>query len=206
MATTLKELVYRLWRRLDGGQENDDSKFTYRELKGYVKSAIAQSLKANYYETLNTGDEFRYGSDNISVTTTQTVKFDEETGLKYIDVPTETIAVAGNRQTSITSANPVSRYATQYIPVRNEEKFVARFQPTIPCVVLYYREGKKLFFYNNEVNDKTVKLNQKYAIPDDDNAEITMPTDAENGVIVTAMQIMGVVIPSDRSNDGVSST
>lgn len=205
MSTTLKSLVYRLWHRLDGSIPNDDSKYTYRELKGYVKSAIAQSLKANYYETLN-ADEFRYGADNISATTTQTVKEDEETGLKYIDVPTETIAVAGNRQTSITSANPVSRYATQYIPVRNEEKFVARFQPTIPCVVLYYREGKKLFFYNSEVNDKVVKLNQKYAIPDDDNAEITMPTDAENGVIVTAMQIMGVPVASDRDNNGVSLT
>lgn len=201
---TIKEMVSRLWRRLDGGEPTDDSKFTYRELKGYIISGIAQSLKANYYESNNGGEEFKYGSDNISITTKQTVKLDAETGLKYIEVPTETIAVAGNRQTSITSLNPVSRYATTFVPVRNEEKSVARMQPAIPCVVLYYREDKKLFFYNNEVADTTVKLNQKYAIPNDDNAEITMPADAENGVIATAMQIMGVVVAADKDNNGTS--
>jgi hypothetical protein len=201
MAST-KELVYRLWRKLEGGYIPDDSKFTYRELKGYIRSGIGLALKQNYYESLN-ADEYRYGADTISATSTITVQTDAVTGLKFITLPASTINVAGNRQNIVTSKNPVARYTTSYVPVRAEEVFVARMQPSIPCVVLYYKEGSKLFFYNGEVTDKEVKLTQRYALPDDDDADLGLD-DYENQILAQAMQlIINPQIPSDRANDGV---
>lgn len=199
-------MVFKLWMNLDGGLPADDSRYTYKELRLYVRSAIAIGLKQNFYENLNS-DEYRYGADNISVTSKVEVKYEDATGLNYIDAPTETISVAGNRLTSISSPNPFARYAITYVPIRQEELIHVRNQPSIPCVIMFYRDGNKLYFLNGEVKDKEVKLTQKYTIPEDDNTELSIPEDIENGIIDIARRlILNPVIPSDRNNDGVPNT
>jgi hypothetical protein len=204
--TTIKELVFRLHRKLDGGSITDDSKYTYKELLGYIRSGLKALMKTPYYEALNL-DDSRYGADNVSVTTTNTISLDTVTGLKYITTTNETIAVAGNRQVNITSANPVSRYAVTYIPIRQEEVLVNRLQDQIPCVVLFYREGNRFYLFNGETKEKTVKLTERYAIPTDEDAEIVGGEDVANQVIQQAMQLlMNGQVPSDRSNDGVPNT
>lgn len=199
--SSIKDLVYRLWDRLDGGLATDDSAHTYRELKGYITSGIALALKQNFYESLN-ADEYRYGSDNISITITQQVEEDAVTGLKYVDIPFKTINVAGNRLNSITSPNPVQRGATRYTPQRKEEVFVGSLQPKVPCVVLYYKEDNKFYFYNGDVKDTNVKVTQKYALPTDDEVDLGLD-EYENQILQQAMSLTMQVLPSDRSNDGV---
>ena len=206
MAITTKDLVYRLWRHLENGAIPDDSKYTFTELKGYVRAGLKALMKLSYYNDLN-GDDTRYGSDNISVTTTNTIALDSVTGLKYITTTNETIIVAGNRQVNITSSNPVSRYAVNYIPIRQEEVLVNRLQDQIPCVVLYYREGNRYYLFNGETKEKTVKLTERYAIPTDDTAEIVGGEDVANQVIQQALQIiMNGQVPSDKENNGTSNT
>lgn len=198
---TIKTLTFLLWRRLSGGNISDDSPYTYKELREYIVSGVLEGLKANYYEQLNS-NEYRYGSDDITTTTTQQVKVDGDTGLQYIDVPLQSIKVAGNRMLSITSSNPVSVTAVRYIPIRREEVFVTNLQPPIPCVVTYYREDNKAFFFGNKVDEKSLKVNQKYTLPTDDDADLTLP-ESEGAIIERALRLLGQQFPADRSNDGV---
>ena len=204
MSINIKSLVYTLWRKLDGGEPSDDSKYNYSELKGYIRSGLKALMKLGYYNDIN-GDEFRYGADNLSVTTTNTIALDSVTGLKYITTTNETIVVAGNRQVNITSSNPVARFAVNYIPIRQEEVLVNRLQDQIPCVVLYYREGNRYYLFNGETKEKTVKLTERYAIPTDDTAEIVGGEDVANQVIQQALQIiMNGQVPSDKENNGTN--
>lgn len=201
--STLKELTYRLWRRLDGGNISDDTKYTYRELVGYIKAGIADALKQSYFEQRNLED-FKYGDDSISATYKATVRYDSEKGLNYVDVKSKTISIAGNRFTSISDVNPVSRFSTMYVPIRTEEILVRRLQPQIPCVVMFYREDGKLYFYNQEVKVKEVRVSDRYAIPTDDNSEMSFPSEFENKVLQAAfMIIMNPTVQPDRANDGV---
>jgi len=197
----IRTTTFALWRHLEGGDIPESSKYTYKELREYVVAAYLESLKANYYEQLNS-NEYRYGASDITTTTTQEVKVDDVTGLQYIDIPLQTIKVAGNRMLSITSPNPVSTSAIQYIPVRDEEVFVAKLQPPIPCVVLYYRSDGKAYFFNQKTLDKKVKTNQKYALPTDDDAELTLP-ESEGAVLERCLRLWGQQYPSDRNLDGV---
>lgn len=198
--TSIRKIVYALWRRVEGGDIPDSSRHTYKELREYVISGVLEGLKANYYEQLNS-NEYRYGSDDITTTTTQQVKVDGDTGLQYIDVPLQSIKVAGNRMLSITSSNPVSVGAVRYIPIRREEVFVTNLQPPIPCVVTYYREDNKAFFFGNKVNEKAVKVNQKYTLPTDDDADLTLP-ESEGAIIERALRLLGQQFPSDGDNNG----
>lgn len=199
--SSIKTITYLLWRRIEGGDIPQTSRYTYKELREYAVSGLLESLKANYYEQLNS-NEYRYGSDDITTTTTQQVKVDEVTGLQYVDVPLQTIKVAGNRMLSITSNNPVAVTAVRYVPVRREEVFVINLQPPVPCVVPYYREDNKAFFFGAKVDEKSLKVNQKYTVPTDDDAELTLP-ESEGAIIERALRLLGQQFASDRSNDGV---
>jgi hypothetical protein len=203
---TVKEIIFALWRKLSNGDIPDDSPYTYNELRIYVRSGLRTLMEDSYYKDIN-NDDTRYGADNISVTTTNTINTDDTTGLKYITTTNSTVSVGGNRQVSITSANPVARFSTQYIPIRQEEVLVNRLQDQIPCVVLYYREGDRFYFFNGETKDKTVKLTERYAIPSDDEAEIEGGTGIASRVIAAALQIlMSVQVPSDKNNDGTTNS
>lgn len=199
--SSIKTLTFLLWRRLEGGDIPDSSKFTYKEIREYIVAGVLEGLKANYYEQLNS-NEYRYGADDITTTTTQQVKVDDVTGLQYVDVPLQSIKVAGNRMLSITSSNPVAVTAVRYVPVRREEVFVANLQPPIPCVVQYYREDGKAFFFGSKVDEKSLKVNQKYTLPTDDDAELTLP-ESEGAIIERALRLLGQQFPSDRNIDGV---
>lgn len=200
MANTVRDLTFRLWRRLENGDIPDDSRFTYKELSGYIKSAIAGALKANFFENLN-ANEYRYAGD-FTKTTPKTVDTDDN-GLQYVNIPYSTIKVPNNnRFLSITSTNPVSRFSVNYIPMREEEVFVAKLQPDVPGVVLFYTQQDKIFFYNNNVSDTTVNVHQKYTIPNDDDADIGL-TESENQIIEAALRLLGQPTISDRDNNGV---
>lgn len=199
--SSIKTLTFLLWRRLSGGDIPTDSPWTFKELREYIVAGVLEGLKANYYEQLNS-NEYRYGADDITTTTTQQVKVDDVTGLQYVDVPLQSIKVAGNRMLSITSSNPVAVTAVRYVPVRREEVFVANLQPPIPCVVQYYREDGKAFFFGSKVDEKSLKVNQKYTLPTDDDAELTLP-ESEGAIIERALRLLGQQFPADRNIDGV---
>ena len=197
--SSIKNLTYQLWRRLANGEPSDDDGHTYEELAMYIRQGLAVALKANFYESLN-NSEYKYNNVPITVTTKQTIQIDEE-GLQYVEIPQQSITVAG-RMLSITSPNPVSTLAVRYIPMRYEEVAVAKNQPPIPCVVLYYREGNKAIFYNYVTEDTVVKVNQKYTLPTDDNADIVLP-DAESMILENALKLLGHQISvADMQNNG----
>lgn len=192
-----------LWQKLDGSPPTDDSKYSYEELKGYVRGALAAALKANYFEQLN-ADEFRYGDDSITSVYKVNVQLDSDSGLKYIEIPATTIAVPNsNRNVNISSANPVNRFSVDFIPTRKEEVFLGKFQKSIPCVVLFYREADRFYFYNEDFKDSAVKVVQKYSLPTDDETDIGIPEEYVPQIIQTAEVLLQTQRPSDRVNDGV---
>lgn len=204
MAESIKSLTYRLWRHLEGGNIPDDSRFTYRELTGYTRGGIASALKANYFEHLNL-DDYRYGDDGISATYSVSVIHDDSKhgGLPYLTLPAKPISLPGNRGVSITEKNRVSTWATMYVPVRQEEVFVGRLQPTIPCVIQYYRTGSDIVFFNGEAAVGDLSVNIKYGLPADDEAELNMPEEFHNDVIAAAVRLCnGEIRPVDDVNDG----
>lgn len=199
---TIKQMVWTLWRRLENGSVGDDTKFTYEELAGYIRQGVAIALKGNYFEVINNSD-YKYNDANITVSTTQTVQADPTTGLKYVNIPLKSITISGSRALSITSVNPVSATAVRYIPMREEEVNVAKLQTPIPAVVLYYRMDNRAYFYNQQVQEVQVKVNQKYTLPVNDDDDITIP-EAESTILENALRLMGQLPQiSDRDNNGV---
>lgn len=200
---TTEEIVYAIWRKLEGGFIPDDTRYTYRELRLHVRGALAEALKQDYFAQLN-ADEFRYVGDSISVRYKAAVSVNPDTGLKTITIPATQINVPSSlRNLSITSLNPVSLFATKFIPVRAEEVFVGQLQPPIPCAVLYYQTGKNIEFYNAEFDDESVMVTQKYALPKDDKVDLGIPEEALPNIIKLVEQQLNPQRASDRDNNGV---
>jgi hypothetical protein len=203
--SSLKQLTYRVWRILEGGDIPDDSRFRYKEIRDHVKSAVFSALKQNYFEQLNAG-ESRYGDDQLSKIYDATVEEDISTGLKYITLPGEGISVpASSRTTSIQDPNPFSVWATEYIPVRMEEAFTYKLQDDIPCVVLYTQTGNRIEFFNDEIETgKKLKVVRKYTVTDNDDEELNLPGEYELQIVDSVTRLLDREIRlNDRQNDGV---
>lgn len=200
---TVKELTYSVWKILDGREPTDDSRYSYRQIRIIVLSALSDAMKRDWYEQRNTGDTI-YGNDNYSSTYRDLeVMTDSENGLKYIEVPARTISIPGGRDVSITDANPVSRWSKKYIPVSSTERFSLGLQPSIPCVILYYKQDNKYWFYNGIVNENSLDVTLRYAIPDNDDVNVNMPEEFHNYVVQTAVQTLNPQLrPVDHNNDG----
>lgn len=203
----IKELTYKLWAKLDGGVHiTDDSKYSYRELRGYIISGIARALRDSYFEQRNLED-YKYGDDSITTTYKTTIQTDSETGLKYVPLENKTISIAGGRFTMINSINPIGKYAKTYTPIRLEERIIVANQPCVPNVVYFYKQDGKAFFYGENPTEASVYVSDRYAIPNDDEAELTLPTEFENIVIQQALQLLlPNQVLSDRQNNGVPNT
>lgn len=202
----IKTLTYLLWHRLEGSRIPDDSKYTYRELKSYIVSGIAKALRDSYFEQRNLED-YKYGDDSITTTYKTAVQTDSETGLKYVPLTNKTISMAGGRFTMINSTNPVGKLAKTYVPIRLEERIVVSKQPCVPNVVYFYKEEGKAYFYGEQVTESSVYVSDRYAIPTDDDAELTLPAEFENNVLQQALQLLlPNQLPSDRQNNGVPIT
>lgn len=202
--SSLKELTYRLWRHLEGGNIPDDSRFTYSELIGYIRGGVSAALKTNYFEHLNL-DDYKYGDDGISATYTVSVVHndDKHGGLPYATLPAKPISLPGNRGVSISDKNRVSVWSNVYVPIRQEEVLVGRLQPTIPCVIQYYRTGTDLVFFNNEVKLGELSVTVRYGLPQSDEEELSMPEEFHNSVLTEAIRICNAEIrPIDNVNDG----
>ena len=216
----IKTLTYLLWRRVDGGIPTDDSRYTYRELKSYIVAGIANALKNSYFEQRNLED-YKYGDDSITTTYKTTIQTDSETGLKYVPLENKTIiskydydtlvnktiSVAGGRFTNISSINPIGKYAKNYVPIRLEERIIVANQPCVPNVVYFYKQDGKAFFYGETPTESSVYVSDRYAIPNDDEAELTLPAEFENNIIQQALQLLlPNQVLSDRQNNGVPNT
>lgn len=200
---SLREITYRLWRRLEGANIPDDTKYTYRELKGYVTSGYKQALKNSYLEQRNVED-FKYGDDSISFSYTAPLLNDEAKELSYIELRGKPISFAGNRFVDINSANPASIFAQDYFPVRKEEVFLIRKQNDIPCMTYFYKEDKKAYFFGKEVKEQEVHVTERYSLSDDDDSDTGLPEEIENQAFELAYRLLVPVAPADRANDGVS--
>lgn len=202
--SSVKEMVYRVWRRLEGSNIPDDSRYTYRELRGYIISGVAKSLRDSYYEQRNIED-FKYGDDGITTSYKTTVNTDSETGLKYATLDNTTISIAGNRFTSINSINPIGKFAKTYVPIRLEERLIVSKTECVPDVVYFYKDGGKAMFFGDVEPDSQVYVSSRYAIPTNDEAELDMSEEFESAVIQNALAILmpSLNVVSDRENNGV---
>lgn len=199
--STVKKLVYTIWRKLDGGNISDDSKYTYREIRGYVISVIADALKRNFYEHLNAG-EYKYGDDGISTTYKNLKVVENEEGLKTVALPARIISTPGGRGINVHSSNRVNKWSTTFIPVRQEEVFVGGLQKPIPCVVLYYQEDNNLVFYNGILHEDNVSVTLKYSLPleGDDDKELNLPEEYATLIVRGVLEILSPAL-AQRDND-----
>lgn len=199
--STIKELTYKLWMRLEGGQIPDDTRYTYRELKSYIVSGIALSLKTSYFEQRNLED-FKYGDDSISVTYTANVLQDSNTEEYYSEFTGETISIAGNRFITVSSTGK-DRFSTTFVPLRHEEVFISKFQPTIPCIVPFYKENNRIKYIVRNMRDSQVKITERYSVNTNDDAQLTLPLEFENMVVSEAFKLIMPPVVADRENNGI---
>lgn len=200
---SIKDNVYRLWRRISGGNIPDDTPYTYRELRGYVVSEIKDALRTNYLEQRNVED-FKYGDDSISYSYIANVLTDNTTGLKYVELKGSPISIAGNRFIDINSINPVAIPAINYIPVRKEEMFLLKLQNDIPCMTYFYKDNGNAYFFGSKVNESSVLVSERYSIGDDDEIDLNIPEEIENKAFERAYRLLVPLAPADRINDGVN--
>lgn len=200
--SSVKMLVSAIHRRLSNGDVTDDSRFTYRELRLHVRSQIGVALKRNFYEALN-ADDFRYGDDSVTTTYTDVpVLTEQRTGLKYLEIPAQTVSLGTMRGIDVHDSNPISKYNTTFIPVRNEEVFVGSLQPNIPCIVEYFRKGTKLYF-KGVVDQEALDVTQKYSLPTNDDVELNLPPEYEDLVIAGVLELLAPKLANrDTQNDG----
>lgn len=207
MGTTLRQLTFRLWRLLDGGDISDDSRFKYRELKGYIISGIALGLKQSAFELRNNTDTV-YGSGQYGKTTIKNVQIDDE-GVAYIDLKDRSLAFGGSRNFELSSLNPLSRWAKTFVTIRKEEMFLQKMQANIPNIIQSVVEGNRILLFGNAVINgevDQVRLTQYFIIPDieDDDSELMLPPEYENQIVDQSYQlVMREIRPEDRANDGV---
>lgn len=198
----LRDLV---WRNLEGGFIPDDTRFTKREITLYVRGGISQALKEYNFELLN-NSEFKYFS-GYAKTTKKEVKTDPDTDLQYIDSPDKSLAIGGVRNYNISSANPFSRWAVNYVFIRQEEVLVGKLQPNVPNVIQCVIHDNKILFTNGTTTDKQVTLSQKLVIPDSDDDEFDIPEEiVSRAVSIAIMTAERELKPTDRAIDGTPLT
>lgn len=207
---TIKELIYSVWAKLDGSTAiTADSRFTYRQIKIEVKSAIAAAIRDEKYTTSNFEDSTKYGSD-VYLQTYEglPVLFDPVLKLKYLQLPCELIPIYDGRQVSIYPNSGFNYNSSAlFLPITKQEQLINRFQSALPDASMFYVSGKSRVYFTNQgrVLDE-IQLNAlvRFAIPNDDDVEVGAPSGDISKITLNAYQsLMPEVKPTDQTIDGV---
>lgn len=208
--SSIKKLTYMAWGILDGNIEiSSESRFTYRQIKEAIKSAVALAVRDDKFLLTNIEDSSKYGSDSFSqVYEGLDVKLDIVSKQKYIDLPCELIPTHDGRQVSIyPNVDYDFNEEQMFLPITRQEAFINRHQSSLPDASMFYVSGRKRVIFTDggkQVNQSKLNAVVKLAIPDDDDADLNAPNYDFNKIVFNACQTLNPQIkPLDNALDGV---
>ena len=200
--TSIKELTYLLLDNVNGGIPTDDARLNYRVAKAYITKTVAYHLRRKVFEEKNLSGEHYIGTP-----VTKTVPVKKDGDVYYVETLGESIDLGGMRSYSISSVNKVGRWSKKFVPITNQEAS-AQWMGLghIPSVVQFYKDGDRLVFMNELVDDvDEVKLTQYNLLPKDDDDSV--PSDIGQLALTDAIRlaIQEVSVPRDEDNNGTPS-
>lgn len=207
---TIKELVYSVWAKLDGTVEiTADSRFTYRQIRIEVKSAIASAMRDEKYLLSNMEDSSKYGSDVYGqMYEGLPVVLDPVLKLKYIQLPCELVPIHDGRQVSIYPNSGFNFNSSAiFLPISKQEQFINRFQSALPEATMFFVSGKSRVYFTDQgriLTESVLNAFTKFSIPLDDNIEVGAPSGDISKITLTAYQSLAPEIKQiDQTIDGI---
>ena len=205
--TTLATIAEQARLVLSGGKITADTKPSEQELILFVRQALSQFVKINYFENRKEGETyidggFIYTFDNVSVSK------DINKNMYYSEIPSSTIVLP--YEMGVYQISPMQNQGDFYIPLRNG------FQSLMSGLEVgqlegrfgYFIEGRRVYYTFKPV-DAPQSVMMKLVIALDaitgDDA-IFMPKDMELAIVQEAIKMYSLEkqIPVDNVNDNNS--
>ena len=203
----LKNIVYTVWRNLEGGDIPDDTRFNYGSIRTTIVGCVGDASLSLAFRLRNADADSPYPT-YINDYESE-VKFDPKGNLHYSEIQGRLLSFNGNRSIDLApSENYLHRLSVDFVPTNSREWFLLKKLPKVPGVVYYMIESKRVAFLGDVAGMDSVRISQSFTIPtigdesDDENTEI--PDEIGRVVMGQALDILnGNLRSSDRANDGV---
>lgn len=203
----LKDIIYTLWRNLEGGFIPDDTRFTYKSIRTVVLGCIGDAALDLAFKLRNADPDDpypRYYNEYESE-----VKFDPQGNCFYSEIKGKSLTFDGNRSFDITLAEDyMHRFAVDLVPTNSREWFLLKKLPPVPKVVYYLIGTNRVIFTADMSEIGSVKISQGFSVPtegnEDEDVSVIVPDEIGRAVLINALNILNAnVRQSDRANDGV---
>lgn len=199
---TKRELCESILIQLNGGQPNDESPWTLRQVLHHVNSVIAIMARKSAFENHNLGG-VAYADDSFNVTFKKlALKRDGSNRQHYLDVPGSPVGI------------PMGRGLVRVVPSRSfkninikiiSKREAARFYglPEVPGMIFCYYDDKGIRFVGCQmITEKEFDVTMVSAGTGGMNDEMSIPEDAVfeiEGMVLERVRGYG---PKDVIDDG----
>lgn len=203
----LKDLIYTLWRNLEGGYIPDDTRFNYKSIRTVVISAIGEAALDLAFKLRRTDPDDPYPQFYNEYESA--VEYDKKGGNFYARIQGKSISLDGVRSFDVRlSEDYMHRLSTEFLPTNSREWFMLKKLPPVPKVI-YFLVGTERIVFTADMSDvNSVLISQGFSVPlegdEDTDVFVQVPEEIGRVVQVNALNILnGNLRQSDRANDGV---
>ena len=203
----LKDLIYTLWRNLEGGYIPDDTRFNYKSIRTVVISAIGEAALDLAFKLRKADPDDPYPQFYNEYESA--VEYDKKGGNFYARIQGRSISLDGVRSFDVRlSEDYMHRLSTEFLPTNSREWFMLKKLPPVPKVI-YFLVGTERILFTADMSDvSSVLISQGFSVPlegdEDTDVFVQVPEEIGRVVQVNALNILnGNLRQSDRANDGV---
>lgn len=203
----LKDLIYTLWRNLEGGYISDDTRLNYKSIRTVVISAIGEAALDLAFKLRRADPDDPYPQFYNEYESA--VEYDKKGGNFYARIQGRPISLDGVRSFDVRlSEDYMHRLSTEFLPTNSREWFMLKKLPPVPKVI-YFLIGTERIVFTADMSDvNSVLISQGFSVPlegdEDTDVFVQVPEEIGRVVQVNALNILnGNLRQSDRANDGV---
>lgn len=203
----LKDIVYTIWRELEGGYIPDDTRFTYKNIRTVVVGAIGEAALELSMRLRNADPDDPYPTYYNEYQSE--VKYDAKTNNYYAELKGKPITFNGTRSYDVVPAeDSFHLHAIDFLPTTPKEWFSIKKLPRIPSVIHYLIGTKRINFMSTVDEGSFVTISQGFSVPtaggEEEDLATNIPDELGRTIITNSLVILRDQLrPSDRANDGV---
>lgn len=203
----LKDIVYTVWRELEGGYIPDDTRFNYKNIRTVVLGCIGESALDLAMKTRNLNPDDPYPAYYNEYESE--VKFDDRSNNHYAEIKGRPFTFNGVRSYDVSfSENSYNAMAVDFVPTSHSEWFNLKRLPRVPNVIHYLSGVNRLNFLADMKEGDSVMISQSFSVPlvgdENEDNKTNIPDEIGRSVITNTLIILRDELrPSDRANDGV---
>lgn len=203
----LKDIIYTLWRELEGGFIPDDTRYTYKNIRVVVLASIGEAALELAMRLRNADPDDPYPTYYSEYEAD--IKFDSKGNNYYAELQGKPISFNGIRNYDVTpSENSFHLHAIDFLPTTHKEWFALKKLPRIPKVVHYIVGTTRMYFMENLEEGDLITVSQGFSVPtiggEDEDVTTNIPDEIARKVLADSLIILNQEVrQSDRANDGV---